>query len=375
MKKIFVIFAIFFLVSCDSGMKPYIPSDKNSGKSEKSEAEKTDDDTEKTDPGSPDDDNGQTDASTPENNEESQNDDSGDTGTTPKPDEDNTAPSERKQGELYGECYPNETCNKGLICDVENNICVKENYSTSDDDGDTSSDADEDEETSAVQDADPADPDGDPDPQPDNDTDTPAGDHDTEETGDNDTETGDHDTETGDHDTETGDHDTPETPDTDTPDSGDCTEITLGDFSYTAYGHWLNHYDEFQINFTPNLGSSYYDDELYLYMDGGDSELEERPYNLADYDWNDYLNDNYGVFLYLCEDYYYDDSDQAYCTKRYFQKEGTFQITNFELNAIGYMLASFEAKLYGVVLEEIYNSGNPVPGGPCLKIQNTTLTY
>ena len=28
----------------------------------------------------------------------------------------------RKQGELYGECYPNETCNKGLICDIENNI-------------------------------------------------------------------------------------------------------------------------------------------------------------------------------------------------------------------------------------------------------------
>ena len=365
MKKIFVIFAIFFLVSCDSGMKPYIPSDKNPGKSEKSEAETPDDDTEKTDPGTPDDDNGQTDASTPENNEESQNDDSGDTGTTLEPDDDSTAPSERKQGELYGECYPNETCNKGLICDVENNICVKENYNTSDDDGDTSSDADEDEETPAVQDADPVDPAGDPDPQPDNDTDTPAGDHDTE--------TGDHDAEeTGDHDTETGDHDTPETPDTDTPGSSEeCTEITLGDFSYTNYAHFLNHYDEFQINFTPELGSSS-DDYLYLYMDGVDSDLVEGPYNLADYDWNDYLNYNYGVFLHVCEDRYY-DSDQAYCTKLYFQREGTLQITKFELGGL-FRLDSFEGTLYGAVLEQIDSSGNPVPGGPCFKIRNTTLT-
>ncbi len=29
-----------------------------------------------------------------------------------------------KQGDLYGECYPNETCNKGLVCDVEHNICI-----------------------------------------------------------------------------------------------------------------------------------------------------------------------------------------------------------------------------------------------------------
>ena len=42
---------------------------------------------------------------------------------------------DRKQGDLYGECYPNETCNKGLICDVENNICIK-------DPGDGSNDSD-----------------------------------------------------------------------------------------------------------------------------------------------------------------------------------------------------------------------------------------
>lgn len=39
---------------------------------------------------------------------------------------DNGNDSGRETGSLYGECYPNETCDKGLECDVENNICVKE---------------------------------------------------------------------------------------------------------------------------------------------------------------------------------------------------------------------------------------------------------
>lgn len=115
---------------------------------------------------------------------------------------------------------------------------------------------------------------------------------------------------------------------------------------------------------------------IYLYMNGVDSDLEEGPYNLADYDWNDYLNDDYGVFLYACEDYYYDDYDmEYYCTKLYFQREGTLIITDFELNLTGSKLSSFEGTLYGVVLEEIYNSGNPVPGGKCLKIKDTTVEY
>ena len=33
--------------------------------------------------------------------------------------------SGRETGSLYGECYPNETCDKGLECDVENNICIR----------------------------------------------------------------------------------------------------------------------------------------------------------------------------------------------------------------------------------------------------------
>ena len=50
--------------------------------------------------------------------------DSGQGDTTPEQ-PDNEDPG-RKQGELYGECYPNATCNKGLVCDEENNICIKD---------------------------------------------------------------------------------------------------------------------------------------------------------------------------------------------------------------------------------------------------------
>ena len=55
-------------------------------------------------------------------------------------DGDNGEP-DRKQGELYGECYPNKTCNEGLICDEENNVCIKDNGNSAkpDDDSDTDS--------------------------------------------------------------------------------------------------------------------------------------------------------------------------------------------------------------------------------------------
>ncbi|MBR6421112.1 DUF1566 domain-containing protein [bacterium] len=52
--------------------------------------------------------------------------------TSEEPDNEET---DRKQGELYGECYPNATCNKGLVCDEENNICIKDpNGNNSDND-------------------------------------------------------------------------------------------------------------------------------------------------------------------------------------------------------------------------------------------------
>ncbi|MBP5202545.1 hypothetical protein J6253_07385 [bacterium] len=37
------------------------------------------------------------------------------------------------KGKLGEECYPNETCDEGLKCDTENNICVEENTNHSDD--------------------------------------------------------------------------------------------------------------------------------------------------------------------------------------------------------------------------------------------------
>lgn len=34
--------------------------------------------------------------------------------------------SDSKTGSLYEKCYPNETCDKGLVCDTENNVCIKD---------------------------------------------------------------------------------------------------------------------------------------------------------------------------------------------------------------------------------------------------------
>ncbi|MBP5406570.1 DUF1566 domain-containing protein [bacterium] len=67
--------------------------------------------------------------------------DSGNSGKTT----DNGNDSGREMGSLYGECYPNETCDKGLECDVENNICIKESEnSENSDDTDTTSENKED---------------------------------------------------------------------------------------------------------------------------------------------------------------------------------------------------------------------------------------
>ena len=67
-----------------------------------------------------------------------------DTTTDTTPEEDTDTDQGRKQGELYGECYPNNTCNEGLICDVENNICIKNPDAQNDDDSDTMPDDDTD---------------------------------------------------------------------------------------------------------------------------------------------------------------------------------------------------------------------------------------
>ena len=111
MKKIFVIFAfftMFFLISCDSAKKFENPYDKNN-----EETNSNDEDEDQTDSSSEHDDGG--------------NSDSG-----------------RKQGELYGDCFDDKTCSGDLICDVENNVCIKNSASeqTADDEEQTTDDTD-----------------------------------------------------------------------------------------------------------------------------------------------------------------------------------------------------------------------------------------
>ena len=67
-----------------------------------------------------------TDADADESDVEVSDADSDDSGNTEEPDETDTDESGKKQGELYGRCYPNKTCNEGLTCDEENDICIKD---------------------------------------------------------------------------------------------------------------------------------------------------------------------------------------------------------------------------------------------------------
>ena len=48
--------------------------------------------------------------------------------------------SGRKQGEIYGECFKDNTCNEGLVCDTDYNTCIRDE----DDSGDAGPDDDED---------------------------------------------------------------------------------------------------------------------------------------------------------------------------------------------------------------------------------------
>ena len=60
-------------------------------------------------------------------------------------------------GKLGGECYPNETCNKGLICDTENNLCVEDPENPADDSDKTDSDSDGETDTGSESDTDSTD--------------------------------------------------------------------------------------------------------------------------------------------------------------------------------------------------------------------------
>ena len=151
MKKFLVIFALLcavFLISCgsDSDNETAEQPDGNSD---------TVTDNESGSPDSSSQDAGKTDA------EETASDDDSD-----------AAEPQRNEGELYGECYPNNTCNEGLVCDTENNICIKDD-SAGNDDSTNDKDAGEDR--------------NDAEPQPDEDTGDPKPDNDSG-TGENDEE-------------------------------------------------------------------------------------------------------------------------------------------------------------------------------------------
>ena len=164
--SIFALFLMFFAVSCDNGLKFNNPNDKNSEMSQSDDAdaenptgERPDGDQNDSGPSEPDDD-AETQSGRNQGelygecypnktcNEGLKCDemnniciknpgDSGDSDSS-KPDDDAETQSGRNQGELYGECYPNKTCNEGLKCDEENNICIK----NPGDSGDSTSDGD-----------------------------------------------------------------------------------------------------------------------------------------------------------------------------------------------------------------------------------------
>ena len=51
----------------------------------------------------------------------------------------------QKQGEIYSDCYPDKTCNEGLTCDTEHNVCIKDESSETGDttEPDTAPDAED----------------------------------------------------------------------------------------------------------------------------------------------------------------------------------------------------------------------------------------
>ena len=148
MKKFFVIFALFcavFLISCgsDSDNETAEQPDGNSDTVTDNESESPDSSSQ---------DAGKTDAE-----------------ETPSDNDSDAAEPQRNEGELYGECYPNNTCNEGLVCDTENNICIKDKSSGKDDSdsGDSTDDKDAGEDKN---DAEPQPDEDSGDPQPDEDS-------------------------------------------------------------------------------------------------------------------------------------------------------------------------------------------------------------
>ena len=62
--------------------------------------------------------------------------------------------SGRKQGEIYGKCHPDNTCNEGLVCDTENNVCIRGNTADGDAGNPDNTEPDEDADSEIISDED-----------------------------------------------------------------------------------------------------------------------------------------------------------------------------------------------------------------------------
>ena len=93
----------------------------------------------------------------------------------------------------------------------------------------------------------------------------------------------------------------------------------------------------------------------------------EGTYSLA----NESYPAQYGFYLLV-----YEDGD----AKKYYQREGTLQITYDYYHGIFIYYDDLDATLSGVVLEEVTIDSDsyqttPVTNGSCLRIKDTTLHY
>ena len=228
MKKVLfliVLTAMFLVVSCGGDRKTENPdADETVTDEDSADAEETGDndpsDTEVSDTTS------DTSDSTDDSADSSTDDTDSATDTTTPDDDSATSEQDRKQGELYGECYPNNTCNEGLICDIENNICIKDPNAQNDDDTDTMDDSGDsiaDNDTDTTDTADTADTTD----TTDTDTADTVDTTDTTDTTDSGNDSGDSTTD-NDTDTDSGDSTSDEDADGSTEDIPECGSTTSG---------------------------------------------------------------------------------------------------------------------------------------------------
>ena len=314
-----ILFAVFslFLFSCDDGIKFDNPLDQNADISDSSDSQ-NDEDKDSTDSIADEDPNEQTDTENPD----------------------------KKQGELDGECYPNKTCNDGLICDKDNNICIKDSESSEnndDNDADTTPDSS--------------------DSAPDNDTDTDSGDS----TPDNDT-----DTDSGDNGSGTTVEEEEE--EDDGYDYEKCIEINLDSKleNKTDWGLLLQGFDRltFRTSYDPRTGSDP-DKEDYLnfefcntgqYLTGSYDLAKKKNYSSC----FNYSSSSGGELILVV----YEDGG----AKNYIQRKGTVLVTPKESASSIPVAQLTNVFLEEVTIDKSTHETTVVPDGACLKINDTKIS-